>query len=169
MKALNLPINKQSVYSYRNALKFAGSISRCSGIVILMLLLITGCSVLKPIESASSDREGTLLQRRTSPVYHDFDDILIPGELRLNQRMSSVYQTETVSAGVLVFSGKIAFETLIQFFKKNMAKDNWQWVSGFKGTSSLLIFEKGNRWCVITLTGAGYGLQIRIWVAPKDN
>jgi hypothetical protein len=150
-------------------MEIATRVSRFIGIVILAFVLTMGCSVLKPIENGSIDRDGALLQRRATPVYHDFDDILIPGELRLNQRMSSVFQTETVSAGVLAFSGKMDTQTLIQFFKSNMAKDNWRWVSGFKGTSSLLIFEKGNRWCVITLTGAGYGTQTNIWVAPKNN
>jgi hypothetical protein len=169
MKALNPFIAKGIVCPCNNALKLAGRINRFTGMLVLVLLLITGCSVLKPIESASSGREGALLQRRTSPVYHDFEDILVPGELRVDRRMSSVFQTETVSAGVLVFSGKMSMEALTQFFKKNMDKDNWRWVSGFKGTSSLLIFEKGNRWCVITMTGAGYGTQTRIWVAPKTN
>ena len=167
MKVLNLV--KQNVCPCDCAMNTVTSVNRFTGIVILTLFLITGCSFLKPIESASSDSRRMLPQRRTSPVYHNFDDILVPGELRLNQKMSSVFQTETVAAGVLAFSGKLDAETLIQFFKSNMAKDNWRWVSGFKGTSSLLIFEKGNRWCVITLTGAGYGNQTKIWVAPKAN
>ena len=140
-----------------------------AGIVILVILMSTGCSVLKPIEDESSNKGRSLLQRRTPPVYHDFDDILVPGELKLNRRISSVVQTETISAGVLSLAGKIETETLIQFFKNNMAKDNWRSVSGFKGNRSLLLFEKGNRWCVISMAGDGYGTQVDIWVAPKKN
>ncbi len=135
----------------------------------MVILMITGCSVLKPIENASSDRKGSLQQRRASPVYHDFDDILIPGELKLNRRISSVFKTVNISAGVLSLAGKIDSETLIQFFKSNMTKDNWRSVSGFQGPRSLLLFEKGNRWCVITLAENGYGTQVDIWVAPKNN
>jgi hypothetical protein len=167
MEVLNAA--EQTICLCDRVMKITYRINKFAGIVVLVLLLTTGCSVLKPIEGASSGKGGTLFQRRNSPVYHDFDDILIPGELRLNRKMSSVFQTETVAAGVLAFSGKIDTQTLIQFFKDNMAKDNWRWVSGFKGTSSLLIFEKGNRWCVITVTGVGYGTQTTVWVAPKTN
>jgi hypothetical protein len=129
----------------------------------------TGCSVLKPIDNKSPDRGRSLLQRRMSPVYHDFDDILVPGGMKPNRRISSVVQTETISAGVLSLSGKIDIETLIQFFKNNMAKDNWRSASAFKGNRSLLLFEKSNRWCVISLADDGYGSRVDIWVVPKNN
>jgi hypothetical protein len=147
---------------------FAG-ICRTAGIVLLVWLVSAGCSALKPIERESSEGGQSFLQRRTSPVYHDFEDILIPGELRLSRTMSSVFQSKTIAAGVLVFSGKMDRQQLVQFFKSNMVKDNWTWVSGFTGSSSLLLFEKENRWCVITLTGAGYGDQTRVWVSPKTD
>ena len=145
------------------------SIKIVAGILILAILMSTGCSVLQPIENQSSDRDRSLLQRRITPVYHDFDDILVPGELKLNRRLSSVVQTETIGAGVLSLAGKIDTKSLIEFFKNNMAKDNWRSVSGFEGNRSLLLFEKGNRWCVISLAGDGYGTRVDIWVTPKDN
>ena len=135
------------------------------------MLLTTACSVLKPIEGAPSDKGSSRTQRGPSPVYHDFDDILIPGELKLNRRASSVFQTENVSMGVLSFNGKMLTASLIKFFNDNMAKDNWRSAGSFKAPRSLLLFEKGNRWCVITLADETYGLgsRIEIWVAPKTG
>jgi hypothetical protein len=52
-----------------------------------------------------------------------------------------------------------------------MLKDNWTVVSMFKGPRSILQFEKGNRWCVITLMDNRYGnkTQVDIWVTPKNE
>jgi hypothetical protein len=149
--------------------KTINSIKFFSGIVIFAILMTTGCSALKPIEHAPSDRARLLQERRPSPVYYDFDDVLIPGELKPNRRISSVSQTETISTGVLSLSGKIEIEALFQFFKNNMAKDNWRSVSGLTGSRSLLLFEKGNRWCVIIMAGDGYGTRVDVWVAPRNN
>ena len=62
-------------------------------------------------------------------------------------------------------------DELIEFFKTNMIKDNWTVVSMFKGPRSILHFEKGNRWCVMTLTDSRYGYktQVEIWVTPKND
>ena len=137
------------------------------GLIVVMLMVAGGCA------SNKKDKTATAPSAQSSSgvpaLYYDFGDVLVPKELKVDKKSSFIYQTEGFSAGVLVLKGRIDSSSLITFFDRNMAKDNWQWVSGFKGTSSLLIFEKGNRWCVITLTGAGYGSQIRIWVAPKDN
>ena len=38
-------------------------------------------------------------------VYHDFDDILIPKAMQVNRKMSSVFETTTITAGVLSLNG----------------------------------------------------------------
>jgi hypothetical protein len=150
-------------------MKTTGSINAFTGILMLAIVLTAGCSALKPIEQASSDRKGWQRLDRASSVYHDFDDVLIPGELKPKRRMSPVSQTGTVSTGLLSLSGKIDRDTLRHFFDSNMLKDNWRRAGGVKAPRSLLLFEKGNRWCVIIMTGDGHGTQVDIWVVPKNN
>lgn len=133
--------------------------------------MTSACSVLKPIEGGSSKRAASKADRGPEPAYRDFSDILIPGELKPIRPSSSVFQTEALSGGVLSLVGKTDTESLIQFFKTNMAKDNWKIVSGFRAGRSLLLFEKQNRWCMITVTRERYGTHTRveIWVSPKTG
>ncbi len=140
-------------------------------VVVAAIILVSGCGVLKPIENASV--EGGLSQAGTvgAGVYHDFDDILIPKTMQVNRKMTSVFETSTISAGVLSVGGMLKIDELIEFFKTNMTKDNWTLISMFKGPRSILQFEKGNRWCIMTLMDRRYGYktQVEIWVTPKNE
>ena len=127
--------------------------------------------MLRPIENPAFDRDRGLNRRGPSPLYLDFDDVLIPGELSINRTQSYVFKTENRSMGMLFLMGRNKPEVFIDFFKTNMIKDNWQATGGFDGFRSLLLFEKENRQCVITLTHEPYGVgtQVEIWVAPKEK
>jgi hypothetical protein len=133
--------------------------------------LVTGCSVLRPIESAPVEGGSSQAGKEFTGVYRDFDDILIPKILRVNRKMSSVFETATISAGVLSLGGPLKMDELIEYFMANMTKDNWAFVSMFKGPRSILQFEKGNRWCAITLMDRRYTYetQVEIWVTPKTD
>lgn len=133
--------------------------------------LVTGCGVLRPIENASMEVGATQTGKELTGVYHDFDDILVPKILQVNRKMSSVFETSTISAGVLSLGGPLKMDELIGFFMANMTKDNWTFVSMFKGPRSILQFEKGNRWCVVTLMDRRYTYktQVEIWVTPKTD
>jgi len=135
------------------------------------ILVMSGCGVLKPIDNKSLSGSPPLPGKVFAAVYHDFDDILIPKVMQVNRKVSSVFETPTITAGVLSLNGSLKRDELIDFFKTNMIKDNWTAGGMFKGPRSILHFEKGNRWCVMTLTGSRYGYktQVEIWVTPKTD
>ncbi len=136
-----------------------------------IIFLVSGCAVLKPIDNKSLEGGSSQTDKVVAAVYHDFDDILIPKAMRVNRKMSFVFETPTITAGVLSLGGTLKLVELIEFFKTNMTKDNWTAASMFKGPRSILQFEKGNRWCVMTLTDGRYGYktQVEIWVTPKND
>ena len=140
-------------------------------VVASLIFILSGCGVLKPIDNTSRRGGASQPGKVVAGVYHDFDDILIPKAMQMNRKMSSVFETPSISAGVLSLSGKLKLAALIEFFRTNMIKDNWTVVSMFKGPRSILQFEKGNRWCVITLMDKRYGYktQVEIWVTPKKD
>ena len=140
-------------------------------IAVLAIFIVSGCGLLKPINKPYSEGGASQPGKVVAGVYHAFDDILVPKDMQVNRKMSSVFETPTISAGVLSLSGKFNVVDLIEFFKTNMTKDNWAVVSMFKGPRSRLQFEKGNRWCVITLMDSRYGYktQVEIWVTPKNE
>ena len=104
-------------------------------------------------------------------VINNFDDILIPSQLKVNKKTSSVFETENLVAGVISLKGRMDVDALVEFFKNNMNKDNWSAVSMFKGPRTILLFEKGSRWCVITETNGRHDaqVQVEIWVTPKSD
>lgn len=143
----------------------------CLGIVFLLWVGLAGCSVLKPIEDQNSAPDKPTQTGDHFAEYHNFDDILIPSQLKVNKRTSSIFETENLVAGVISLKGRMDVDALVEFFKNNMNKDNWSAVSMFKGPRTILLFEKGSRWCVITMTNGQYDaqVQVEIWVTPKSD
>lgn len=135
----------------------------CLGIALVLALLGAACSSTPKTTEGSEAREA---EKSEAPLYYDFEDVLVPKELKLDVKSSFVYQASGLTAGVLVFSSKVERNSLIQFFENNMAKDNWQSVSSFKSPRTLLLFEKNNRWCVINITDNNWDTLVEIWVAP---
>jgi hypothetical protein len=86
--------------------------------------------------------------------------------MKVNKKTSFVYQTAGFSSGVLVLSGRIESSSLFAFFETNMVKDNWRPVSSFKSPRTIMLFQKENRWCVISITDGDFKTHVEIWVAP---
>jgi hypothetical protein len=146
----------QKIYGYRVWLKTLG-------IMVALMVLGVACSSTPKTTDGSEAREK---EEKNAPLYYDFDDVLIPRDLKLNTKSSFVFHSSGLTAGVLVFTGKVERSSLIQFFENNMAKDNWQAVSIFKSPRTLLIFQKENRWCVINITDKRWDTLVEIWAAP---
>jgi len=133
------------------------------GVMVVLVLLCLACSSTPKTTDGSEAREK---DEKNAPLYYDFDDVLVPRELKLNTKSSFVYHTAGVVGGVLIFKSKVERSSLIQFFENNMAKDNWQSVSSFKSPRTLLLFQKENRWCVINITDNPRDTLVEIWAAP---
>ena len=145
--------------------RFRRGVVNISLIVGLILLLATCASTQKTNEGAKAQNK----EQKQVPLYYDFEDVLVPRDLKLNTKNSFVYQASGLAAGVLVFAGKVERNSLIRFFENNMAKDNWQTVSSFKSPRTLLLYQKDNRWCVINITDAQWDTLVEIWVAPYSG
>ncbi|MBW1895549.1 MAG: hypothetical protein JRI47_00690 [Deltaproteobacteria bacterium] len=100
------------------------------------------------------------------PLYYDFEDVLIPSELKVDKKRSFVYFAPTFRAGLLVLKGRVETNSLIRFFENNMAKDNWRLVSSFKANRTIMFFNKPNRSCIISITQKTFSSEVEIWVAP---
>jgi hypothetical protein len=136
-------------------------------VVAAALILLTAACSTTP--KSTDGAEARPAEEKEAPLYYDFEDVLVPRDLKLNAKTSFVYQTSALTAGVLVFSSKVERNSLIQFFENNMAKDNWQAVSSFKSPRTLLLYEKDNRWCVINITDNQWDTLVEIWVAPYSE
>jgi hypothetical protein len=142
-----------------------------TGICILatVVLLGGGCNPSKfsrPGVSSAARKAN-----RPVSVYREFGDVLIPSALEPDNDASYIVETPGLSTGVLALTGRVKRNSLIDFFNHNMAKDNWRRVTVFKSpqTSTILLYRKENRWCVISIREKGFNTYVQIGVAPSMN
>ncbi len=136
------------------------------GKLIICFICFTGCigtEINIKGNSSSSEKQKDL---GPIPFYHDFGDVLIPGELKVDNKSTFIYRTNDFSAGVLVLKGRVELKSLISFFENNMLKDNWKMVSSIKSQRTMLFFRKTNRSCVMILDERDFNTHVEIWVAP---
>jgi len=132
--------------------------------VILLSTFWMGCS-------------SSLKERRAEPVigeqkgvgkYYHFDDVLVPEELKYDQKNSFIYETARFKTGVMVFTKYwVDVESLIEFFIFHMEKDNWKLVNSFRGKESILNFSKPDKSCTIRINEKWTGTSVvEIRVGP---
>jgi hypothetical protein len=103
-----------------------------------------------------------------TPLYYDgFNDILIPGEMSMDKKASSIFQTKGYSAGLLVFKGRVERGSVIAFFNENMVKDGWKPLGSVTSPRTMLLFQKDMKYCVLSITEGSFNTQVEIAVIPS--
>ena len=141
------------------------------GMITLLFFIVSGCSTLKSSKSSSTQEAAVKKDKEAAPLYYDFGDVLIPKELKVDKKSSYIVQSPGFLTGILALKGAVERNSLIAFFQNNMAKDNWREISLFKSprTSTIILFQKENRWCVISINETDYNTYVEIGVAPTLN
>lgn len=132
---------------------------------MLILALVAGCSTLGKDEKDSAPAAVT--PDKNAPMYRDFPDILIPGELTVDRKETNIIKAAGFAAGVLALEGRVEINSLVAFFENNMRKDNWEMITEFKSDRNMMLYHKDNRWCVIEIGEGTYYTLVKIWVAPS--
>jgi ribosomal protein S8 len=138
------------------------------GIMAAFFVLVNGCAGLK---SSKKDSEfSTKEQKETHPLYCDFGDVLVPGELKVEKNLTFVLETSGFITGVNAYKGRVKVDSLIKFFKSSMVKDNWRILGSFKSSPlTIMLFQKENRSCLIKIIEKLTTTHVEIWVAPSIN
>ena len=138
---------------------------------ILAMMFAAGCSMLKRRDGSSAGEAGSSTAAANKDIYLDFDDVLIPEDMHRDKERTFVFRIGALTAGVMVLKGRVPPDTLITFFESNMSRDNWKAVSTFRSPRSLLIYEKEERWCIITITEDDFDhkTRVEIWLSPKSE
>ena len=148
-------------------------------IIGFCVLWMTGCTQIftgkkasKPqTTTASSDiQPSSPVSQKTTAVYYDFEDVLIPLELKVVQDKSVIVSTPGFTSGILVLKGRVERRSLINFFNNNMQKDNWSIVSQIKSPgNSIMVYEKTSRCAVITIKSEHINTWVEVGVAARVN
>ena len=140
-------------------------------ILFLSVLAITlaACSSMNSTSSGSGSDSAS---KTSSPtIYRDFDDILIPNEMKIDNDRTYIVEGSGLTTGILTIKGWVDRNSLITFFKSAMERDKWAEVASFKSptanTSSILVFQKEGRTAVISIREAMIYTYAEIAVAPS--
>ena len=141
---------------------------KCAVSVLVVLLLATGCSTWNKL-TGQEEQQPTPKSEVANVAYYTFPDIPIPKELELERDKSFVYETSNVKTGLLVLKGNIDINSLEQYFKTNMAKNNWRFLNGFKYATVILNYTKDDKAAHIRISREYWSTWVEVWVGPLDK
>lgn len=95
----------------------------------------------KPVETYDEVTSGT-----------EFNDITLPGDMTRVSDETNFYETRQFKMGILVYEGRVDFNSLIDFMINTMVKRKWVVQSTLKSARTTLVFEKPNKNCVIQIS-----------------
>ena len=87
----------------------------------------------------------------------------------LDSHKSLLFETSQVKAGLLCFSGQFNSVSLFNFFRSNMINDGWHERSYFKYGRFIIVFEKPERDCIMSISESGRITDLEIWITPHVN
>lgn len=141
---------------------------------LLIVVMASGFSC-SAIDMKKNQKDGKSLfsigeekEEKSAPLYYEFKDILIPGELIEDKNHSSVIGTGDAATGFLSFYGRVELRSVVHFFKIKVPEDGWKFISIIKSPfSTNMIFQKNKRWCLITLQEKGFTTEVGVGVSPE--
>lgn len=140
------------------------------GLILLLGLCVSGCWAnlgSKPADTNATGPEPPEKSKKTTAIYHDFEDVLVPMELSVMKDKTVVVSTPGFRSGILALRGRVDSTALFNFFSNNMSKDNWNVVSKIKSPdNTIMVFQKTSRCAVITIRESQVYTYVEIGVAP---
>ncbi len=143
------------------------------GMMAFLMVVFTGCSTLgiqgmSGGDTAASDStDPGPKSRKTTAVYYDFEDVLIPMELSIVKEKTVVVSTPGFTSGIIALKGRVERRSLFNFFNHNMQKDNWNVITQIKSPgATIMVFQKTTRTAVITIRDEQFNTFVEVGVAP---
>ena len=141
--------------------------------IIGLLLLTASCAGMQRNSSSGSEMstpdQGPETYHETHH-YYDFDDVLVPKDLKLDGVNSFVFETPQFKTGNLTFNGRVESFSLVDFFNSNLSKDGWKKHSSYKGKKSILVYEKPGKSCYISVLDESFSnTKVEILVIEMKN
>ncbi len=130
--------------------------------ILPFLVIFSGCA------TGSSNSAG--IEKNLSVASSlRFDDVPVPAGFNQVPDESFIFQTESLRAGVLKYTGKSSPESVMQFYKDEMPRYNWQSVNIVEFGKKQLCFEKTGQNCIVIIDGTKSKSTIIISVGPKSE
>ncbi len=136
--------------------------------VSALMLFLGGCAWFNTSTSsgAGSSSAPATTTAAAAPSFYDFQDIPIPSELSLVTKESTVFQGGAVKGGMLTFKGRVEPSSVVNFFMVALARENWKHRGDIRYRKSVLLFEKPDRFCIISIRESTYHTYVELYVVP---
>jgi hypothetical protein len=147
----------------------------CFLFVLVFSWSVSGCigqtgSVKPQSQQSQPQKPATQVPEKPkepTAVYYDFEDVLVPTQLKVMKERTVVVSTPGFRSGILALMGRVDPRSLYNIFSINMVKDNWNEVSKIKSPDiTIMVFEKTSRCAVITIRDSQFYTYVEIGVAP---
>jgi len=132
---------------------------------LALILTLSGCAERFNLGGMGQGQAGASTQAAapSSPVYLDFNDVLVPPELK--RSANECYLSN--GFGRLVLSGRVDGDSLSKFFISGMPSTGWQVLDQYKYQGAIrLFFSKPDKISTILITENPMDTKVEIWVTP---
>lgn len=137
-------------------MRLSGKVPFILFLAVLCLGLSAGCANM----FASSDE--------AAPYYYgEFEDVPIPGELSGPKETTIITTPGGVKTGLQIYKGRVEVGSLNNAMTGYMLREGWVLRSSTRGSRSLLLFEKLDRFCTIYIVDGLLSTEMQIYVSPK--
>jgi hypothetical protein len=138
-------------------------------VLAALVMALAACSSMNATSSGSGADSAA---KTSSPtLYRDFDDVLLPSEMKVDPKGTYIVQGSGMTTGILTVKGWVDRNSLMDFFKSAMEREKWQELASFKSpsadTSSILVFQKAGRTAVISIREGWIYTYAEIALAPS--
>ncbi len=141
---------------------------KCAALIVVIALL-AGCGSMWNKWLGKEEDQSINKSEAPNAAFYSFPDIPVPKELELVRDKSFVYETANVRTGVLVLKGNVDVNSLEQYFKTNMAKNNWRFMNSFKYATVILNYTKDDKAAHIRISRENWSTWVEVWVGPLDK
>ncbi len=130
-------------------------------LVALMVLALVSCT------TTSQKRSETTPPSPPKPFYTgtEFPDIVVPASMKVDQEHSMIVRTQTYIGGVLTIKGRVKVDSLVEFFKNQLAARGWTLTGSIFYKNILLAFNRPNGSCFIYIKGSTLTTEAQIWAS----
>lgn len=159
--------------------------SQMTLLIVLLLFsgLLSGCAALIPTAPTVATSVGTTAGSEywrsegfpptggtvdAKPDYLDFDHILLPSGLGVEQDQSRLFKVGKLKGGLLALKGSLDLNSLMAFFRQSMPADGWKIMGEFTYPQATLFFSRPGKACIITMYETMVYTHVRIWVTPTS-
>lgn len=100
--------------------------------------------------------------------YGEFPSVPIPKDMSEVAKYTAVMQAPDGSkTGLQIFEGRLDRQSLVTAMVHNMNRQGWQLRSIFRAQRSILLFDKGDRNCIVAVTDSSNLATMEVWVAAR--